>query len=136
MEHNNEPRGFQYTYSAAEQSEVKRIREKYMQRAPEENKMERLRRLDNAVTQKAQAVSLIFGVIGTLILGFGMSLFMSELGTALGMSETLALVLGILIGIPGGGLACLAYPAYQWIIKRERERIAPEILRLTDELMK
>ena len=49
MENNNESKGFQYTYSAKEQAELKRIREKYMPPSEEENKMERLRRLEKAL---------------------------------------------------------------------------------------
>lgn len=134
MENNNGNEGFHYTYSAKEQEELKRIREKYTPR--EEDKMDRLRRLDNSVTQKAQIVSLVFGIIGALILGFGMSLAMSELGEILGTSHDLAMLIGIAIGIIGAILVCLAYPMYNHIIKKERQKIAPEIIRLTDELMK
>ena len=128
--------GFSYTYSAKEQEEIKRIRQKYTKENKEVDKMERLRRLDAGVTQKAQTVSLIFGVVGTLILGVGMSLIMSDLRAILGARTDLAMPLGILIGLLGGVLACLAYPLYHIIIKRERKKIAPEILRLSDELLK
>jgi hypothetical protein len=133
----NNGKDFKYTYSSAEQAEVRRIREKY---SPKENKEEdaltRLRRLDAEVTNKASAVSLVFGVIGILILGLGMSLIMSDLSVKLGISHPLALTLGIISGLVGGALAALAYPVYNFITNRERKRIAPEILRLTDELMK
>lgn len=43
---------FTYTYSAAEQEEVKKIRQKYLR--PEENKMEQLRKLDESVTKRGQ----------------------------------------------------------------------------------
>lgn len=133
MEH-KESNGFQYTYSAREQEELKRIREKYTDRG--EDKMERLRRLDNGVTGKAQAASLVFGILGALILGFGMSLAMSELGALLGLAESTAMLIGVAVGVVGGILASLAYPVYNLVLRRERKRIAPEILRLTDELMK
>ena len=136
MENNNENKGFQYTYSAKEQAELKRIREKYAPtETQKESKMDRLRRLDRLVTQRAEVVSLIFGILGTLILGFGMSLIMSDLREMLGTLQDLALPVGILFGLVGGVLICLAYPIYERILKKERERIAPEILRLTDELM-
>lgn len=137
MEKNNENNRFQYTYSAKEQEELRRIREKYTEEKGErEDKVARLRRLDNRVMQKAQAVSLIFGVIGALVLGFGMSLIMTELSEILGSHKDMAMLYGILIGIVGGVLASFAYPMYNFVIKRERKKIAPEILRLTDELMK
>ncbi len=134
MKNNNEDKEFRYTYSAEEQAELKRIREKYTD--TEEDKMERLRRLDVNVTRKAQVVSVIFGIAGALILGFGMSLCMSELSDILGSYRDMSMVIGIITGIIGGVLASLAYPVYNIIVKHERKKIAPEIIKLTDELMK
>jgi hypothetical protein len=136
MENNNENNGFQYTYSAKEQAELKRIRDKYTAPTEAEDKMARLRRLDASVTNTAQAVALVFGVIGTLILGCGMSLCMTEIGEILGISGNMAMIIGIPIGIVGGVLASLAYPIYNAIVKAKRKKLAPEIIRLTDELMK
>jgi len=134
----NENKQFEYSYSAKEQAEIKRIREKYAQKEQpaEENKMALLRRLDESVTKKGTIISLILGVIGTLIMGFGMSLFMSELGDAIGLSSALSMSIGVGTGFVGILLIALAYPAYMHITKKERKRIAPEIIRLADELMK
>ena len=128
MENNN---SFEYTYCAQQQKEVEEIRRKYLPK--EEDKMEQLRRLHAIPTQKAQAASIAMGVLGALILGTGMSLCMTELGAALG---SLAMVIGILTGFTGMILVALAYPTYIRIKKTEREKIAPEILKLTEELMK
>ena len=124
---------FRYVYSAREQAEIRRIREKYAPGEAVEDKMERLRRLDARVTSRAQVVSLIFGIVGALILGTGMSFFMTELGEGLGAA---AIVLGVLFGVVGGTLAAFAYPMYNLVLRREREKVAPEIIRLTDELLK
>ena len=83
-------------------------------------------------TQKAQAASIALGVTGALILGTGMSLCMTDLGAALG---SLAMAVGIPVGIVGIVLVALAYPVFKRRLKKERERIAPEVLRLTDELL-
>lgn len=130
----NREETFQYTYSAKEQAEVESIRKKYLPK--EEDKMEQLRRLDHIPNRKAQAVSLCIGVIGALILGIGMSLAMSDLGSVLGLAENSAMLVGIPVGTVGLVLVALAYPAFNRIVKKERARIAPEILRLTEELMK
>ena len=122
---------FTYTYSAQQQEEIKRIRKKYS--APKENKMDQLRRLDQRATQKAQAWAIAVGVIGALILGTGMSLAMTELSSFLGGT---AMFIGIPVGLIGIVLVALAYPVYTRTLKKERQRIAPEILRLSDELMK
>lgn len=123
--------GFSFTYSAAQQQEIENIRKKYL--PPQEDKMEQLRKLHHSATQKAQAASIAIGVIGTLILGTGMSLFMTKLGSALGNHS---MVIGIIVGLTGMVLVALAYPIYNKVLKKERARIAPEILRLTDELLK
>lgn len=128
MENNQ---SFEYTYSSAQQQEIQAIRKKYLPK--EEDKMEKLRHLHSIPTQKAQAASIAVGVIGALVLGTGMSLCMTELGAALGQ---LAMVIGILVGIAGMVLVALAYPVFQHTLKKERARIAPEILQLTEELMK
>lgn len=133
---NQEKSGFTYTYSAKEQAELKRIRDRYTAPTEAEDKMARLRRLDASVTNTAQAVALVFGIIGALILGFGMSLIMTDFSEILGIGETMALVIGIPVGIFGGILASLAYPIYNAIVKAKRKKLAPEIIRLTDELMK
>ena len=122
---------FRFTYSAARQQEVENIRKKYLPK--EEDKMEQLRKLHQIPTRKAQAWAIAIGVIGALILGTGMSLAMTELGAALG---SLAMVIGIAIGVVGMVLVALAYPLYNRVLKKQREKIAPEILQLTDELLK
>ena len=137
MDQNNQEKGgFTYTYSAREQAELKRIRDKYTAPTREEDKMARLRRLDASVTNTAQAVAFVFGVIGTLILGFGMSLIMTELAESLGIAGDAAMILGITVGIVGGFLASLAYPIHNAIVRAKRKKLAPEIIRLADELMK
>ena len=95
--------------------------------------MEQLRRLHSIPTGKAQSASIAIGVLGTLILGTGMSLCMTDLGAALGH---LAMVIGILVGVLGLVMVALAYPIYNTVLQKERRRIAPEILRLSEELLK
>ena len=123
--------GFSFTYSAEQQQEIEAIRKKYLPR--EENKMEQLRALHNSATRKAQAWAIALGVIGALIMGTGMSLAMTDIGAALGQ---LAMVAGIVIGVIGMILVALAYPVYNHVLKKERQRIAPQILQLTEELLK
>lgn len=126
MENNREKETFNYTYSAQEQEELKRIRRKYLPR--EESKLEQLRRLDRTVTRKGTTVSLIVGILGALIMGVGMCCAMVWMGVWF--------IPGIVIGLVGMAVVGAAYPLYTHITKREREKIAPEIMRLTDELMK
>lgn len=125
---------FEFTYSAREQEEIKRIRNKYAVPEETEDKMAQLRRLDASVYSKATTAALVIGIIGALVMGLGMSLVMTDIGAALG--TILAMIVGVGIGVIGIVLICLAYPMYTRTLKKEREKIAPEIIRLTDELMK
>ena len=92
--------------------------------------------LDARVTGTAQAVALAFGVVGVLILGFGMSLCLTELGAIFGTHKVAALLVGSAIGVIGGLLAASAYPIHNATTKRLRAKYGPEILRLTEELMR
>jgi len=123
--------GFNFTYSAAQRQEVENIRKKYLPR--EGDKMEQLRKLHAIPTQKAQTASLAVGIIGALIMGTGMSLAMTDIGAGLG---SLAMLIGVAVGIVGMVLVALAYPLYNRVLRKWRKKIAPEILRLSDELLK
>lgn len=124
MENNKET--FEYTYSAKQQEEIERIKKKYMPQ--EEDKMELLRRLDRDVTKPGTIWSLALGVIGCLLFGFGMCCTMV-------WADSLfvpGIVVGIIAMIPMG----FAYPVYKKITEKQRKKIAPQILALTEELSK
>lgn len=125
---------FNYTYSAEQQKEIETIRKKYIADTNnnEVNKLEQLRRLDYGVTKKATIISLSVGILSVLVMGSGMSLVMTDLGEKIGIAGTS--LIGVLIGIVGMIGVILAYPLYRRIIEKERKKIAPQILKLTDEL--
>ena len=124
MEENHKSETFQYTYSAKEQEEVKRIRDKYLPK--EEDKMAQLRKLDAGGSQKATMYSIMIGMIGTLILGIGMCCCMVWNGL---------FALGIVVGCIGIAGIILAYPLYAYLVRKEQERLAPQILKLSEELL-
>ncbi len=134
MENREENVKFTYVYSADQQDEIRKIRQKYQ--VQEEDSMSRIRKLDAAVTQKATVVSLVLGVLGALTMGTGMSLIMTNLGSLLGMYDSVVWIVGMIAGVIGMILVAFAYPVYSKVLKKEREKVAPEILRLTEELMK
>lgn len=120
---------FTYTYSAKEQEEIKNIRDKYAPPTEKEISMERLRRLDASATKGATIVSLIVGILSSLILGIGMCCTMIPGWEAYFIS-------GIVVGVIGLIGVISAYPIYTHMVKRKRAKLAPEIMRLSDELMK
>ena len=129
---NKEKDAFSYTYSAKQREEIESIRRKYS--PTEESKLERLRRLDASVTKAATSRAVTVGVAGALIMGAGMSLAMTDIGSALGLGNG-SMIVGIIVGVIGIALVSAAYGVYVRTVKRMRKRIAPEILRLSEELM-
>ncbi len=115
---------FHFSYSAKQQEEIRKIREKYIPK--EENKMDQLRRLDESATKPGTIAAVTVGILGTLLLGIGMCCTMV-------WAETL-FVPGVIIGLVGIAVVIAAYPVYNRITKKRREKLAPEIIRLTDEL--
>ena len=120
---------FTYTYSAKEQEEIKKIRDKYAPPTKEETPMEQLRRLDESATKGATVVSLIVGIVSALILGVGMCCTMLP-------DWEQFFIPGIVIGVVGIAGVAAAYPIYSHMVRRRRAKLAPEIMRLSDELMK
>ena len=116
---------FEYTYSAPEQSEIMKIREKYLPK--EQTKLDQLRILDESVTRRGTAISLVHGILFSLVLGVGMCCCM--------VWSSRWFFPGILIGCVGIlGLAG-TFPIYKKLVAQDRKRIAPEILRLSNELI-
>lgn len=123
---NKQKNSFEYSYSAKQQDEIEAIKKKYMPK--QEDKMEQLRRLDKSAERPGTVIGLILGIVGTLIMGTGMSCVMV-------WTDTL-FVVGIVVGLIGTVMLATAYPAYKAVTKKQREKIAPMILALSEELLK
>ena len=90
--------------------------------------MEQLRRLDQSATKKGTVVSILMGVVGCLLLGIGMCC------TMVWMEQLF--IPGVIIGVIGIVAIAAAYPLYSRITKKQRQKLAPQILKLTEELSK
>lgn len=116
---------FEYTYSASQQDEIKKIRDKYVIKTQVESKIEQLQKLDKKAENPGMIISIAVGIIGTLIFGIGMCCV---------LVWTDLFAWGIVIGVVGIIMLAIAYPAYNYITKKQREKIAPQILKLIEEL--
>ena len=121
-----ENKSFTYNYSAARNKEVESIRRKYMPR--EESKLEKLKRLDYRVQMAGMIEGLCFGIIGALVFGIGMCFFLDVFAGAAWLTAIL-MICGTLLMIP-------AYPIYRRIAHKTKAELTPEILRLSEEIMK
>ncbi len=118
---------FSYRYSAKENEELQEIRNRYLPR--NESKLEEIKRLDKQVQTSGIVESLVAGIGGLLVFGFGMCLSMQVIGNGIGF-----VVLGILIGLIGIGGMAMAYPVYRRTYHKAREKYTPRILELSAEL--
>ncbi len=125
---------FNYTYSAAQRREIEEIRKKYSP-APsplKEDRIAEIKKLDAKVTNTAAISALCVGIFSALVMGWGMSLVMTDLGKVLGIENTL--LSGICTGLVGMAGVIAAYPLYKLVLKRQRKKAAPKILKLTEGL--
>ena len=115
---------FEYTYSAERQSEIDAIRKKYLPQAEQESKLEQLRKLDASVGTRAMIASMALGIVAALVFGVGMCCFLVWSKFVLGALLCVVGVVGMLV----------APWLYRKLVEKRKAEIAPEILRLTEEL--
>ena len=130
---NKDKETFSYTYSAKEQAEIQKIRDKYEKPTAEEDKMTQLRRLDASVHSKATAVALVLGIIGALIMGCGMSLVMTDVASLLGLGDMT--VPGIAVGVVGMVLAIVNYPIYKGILNSRKKKYSEQVIALSNKIL-
>lgn len=110
---------------------VEKIRSEYIKK--EDTQLDALRALDAKVKRPANIFAGVFGTISALIMGSGMSLAMTDIGTKLGITNPMAL--GIVIGVVGMLMAILNYPMYKGILNGRKKKYADAIMKLSDEIV-
>ena len=110
---------------------AQKIRAQYMEQ--QNTELDALRALDAKAKRPANTFSYLFGGLGAVIMGCGMSLVMTDIGVTLGLEN--AMVPGIVIGVIGLAMALINYPLYRQILRGCKQRYAPEILALSEQLM-
>ena len=110
---------------------AQKIRTQYMEKTHSE--LDELRELDAKVKRPANIFGYAFGSISAIVMGAGMSLVMTDIGAAIGITS--ALVPGIAIGVVGLGMALLTYPMYKGILNSRKKKYGAEILSLSDKIM-
>ena len=115
---------FEYNYSAERAKKVEAIRRKYEE--PAEDKFEQLKALDRQAERRGQILSIAIGIIGTLILGTGMSIVMA--------GQAPYFIAGIVIGIVGALTLSTAYPVYKKVTKIDRDKVAGQVLELAKQI--
>ncbi len=112
---------------------VQKIRTQYMEKDNSQKDLDLLRELDAEVKRPANIFGYTFGSISAIIMGAGMSLVMTDIGSHIGMKNTM--VPGIIIGIVGMFMAIVNYPIYKRILTSRKEKYANRILELSEKIM-
>ena len=110
---------------------AQKIRTQYTQK--QSTDLDALRALDAKVKRPAMVMAYILGILGALVMGGGMSLVMTEIGSAVGIGT--AMPLGIIIGVIGIVLVSVNYPLYKWFLCARKNAYAKEILALSEKIM-
>ena len=110
---------------------AQKIRTQYMEK--ESTELDALRALDARVKRPANVFAYTFGSISAVIMGAGMSLVMTDIGAAMGITS--ALIPGIAVGVVGLGMSLLTYPIYKGILNSRKKKYGAEILALSDKIM-
>ncbi len=110
---------------------VQKIRTQYTEK--EYSQIDELKSLDAKVKRPANVFAYIFGSIGAIVMGSGMSLVMTDIGSTIGIEE--AMVPGIIIGIVGMLIAIINYPIYKGILSSRKKKYADQIMKLSDDIM-
>ena len=93
-------------------------------------KIVKLKKLDKKAKQGASIFVYSFGILSTLVFGFGMCLSMKVVGSG----NTASIVSGIILGIIGIALISVNYPIYKKILEKGKQKYAFEILELAKEI--
>ena len=112
---------------------VQKIRTQYTEK--KHTGLDDLRELDKKVKRPANVFSYIFGSIGAIVMGAGMSLVMTDIAEQIGLGID-PMLPGILIGIVGMFMAIINYPIYKGILGARRKKYANKIIALSDKIMK
>ena len=111
---------------------VQKIRTQYTEK--QHTELDALKELDAKVKRPANVFAYTYGCVSAVIMGAGMSLVMTEIGAIIGLAS--AMVPGIVIGVVGMGMALSTYPIYKKMLNVRKKKYAPEILKLSEKIIK
>ena len=111
---------------------VQKIRTQYTEK--QHTELDELKALDAKVKKPANVFAYTYGSVSAIIMGAGMSLVMTTIGATIGLTDPM--VPGIIIGIVGMGMALTTYPIYKKMLSSRKKKYAPEIMKLSEKLMK
>ena len=89
-----------------------------------------LKKLDAKAKRPSEIFAYTFGIISALVLGVGMCLSMSVIGSG----SILMRAIGIAVGVIGIAGVSVNYPIYKKIRENDKKKYAEDIIRLAKEI--
>jgi hypothetical protein len=109
---------------------VEKIRSQYTEQ--QHTELDALKALDAKVKKPANVFGYLYGSIGAMVMGAGMSLVLTDIGSMLGMTKTL--IPGIAVGIVGLVMSCTTYPIYKKILNSRKKKYSGKIMELSERV--
>lgn len=128
MDKNLEHDKFKFSYLAPtkyEREQIEDIRKNYLPKSQEENKFEKMKKLDSKVKNVPTIWGFVVGIIGILIFGLGMTMVL----------EWNIIIFGIAVCLIGLIPMIFAYFIYKKLKDKLTEKYKDEILNLSEELL-
>ena len=110
---------------------VQKIRTQYTEK--QHTELDDLKALDAKVKKPVNTFSYVFGSVSTVIMGAGMSLVMTDVGSKIGMKETM--IPGIAVGVVGMVMALANYPMHKKLLSDRKKKFAPQIIALSNKII-
>lgn len=110
---------------------VQKIRSQYTEK--QHTELDELKALDAKVKRPANVFACIYGSLSAIVMGAGMSLVMTDIGSYIGLESTM--VPGIIVGVVGLLMALTTFPIYKRVLASRRKKYAGRILELSEKLM-
>ena len=111
---------------------VQKIRTQYTEK--QHTELDELKALDARAKRPANVFAYTYGSLSAIIMGAGMSLTMTEIGSYIGLED--AMVPGIAVGVAGMVMAMTTYPIYKRVLASRRKKYAPRIMELSERIMR
>ena len=109
---------------------AEKIVSEYSENSKPESKVSALKKLDQKVKRPAEIFAYTYGIIGSLILGTGMSLAMNVIGNFEGQ-----MIVGIVVGLVGIFMMATNHIFYKKILAKGKKKYAFEIVELAKEIV-
>ena len=119
---------FKYTYSAPtqnERKEVESILSEYVEQPKQTDKLVELKKCHSIVKNTPVTISLVFGILSSLIFGTGLTCFL----------EWNNIIIGIICSVIGVGLMTFTPFLNKKLIKHYKNKYREKIIKLSNEIL-